>query len=76
MLIITRKETMFKTFFNTLALCLIAIGLILMAGSANDCDGKCMETANTLTEMLMIAGIGLTFMITGSAILISNKREA
>tara|TARA_B100000029_G_scaffold195961_1_gene194060 strand:- start:265 stop:468 length:204 start_codon:yes stop_codon:yes gene_type:complete len=67
---------MFKTFFNTLALCLIAIGLILMAGSANDCDGKCMETANTLTEMLMIAGIGLTFMITGSAILISNKREA
>jgi len=76
LLIITRKETMFKTFFNTLALCLIAIGLILMAGSANDCDGKCMETANTLTEMLMIAGIGLTFMITGSAILISNKREA
>lgn len=67
---------MFKTFFNTLALCLIAIGLILMAGSANDCDGKCMETANTITEMLIIAGIGLTFMITGSAILISNKREA
>ena len=67
---------MFKTFFNILATLLIAVGLIMMAGSANDCDGKCMENANTITEMLIIAGIGLTFMITGSAILISNKREA
>ena len=48
----------------------------MMAGSANDCDGKCMETANTITEMLMYVGIGLTFMICGSAILISNRREA
>ena len=67
---------MYKTFFNILATLLIAVGLIMMAGIANDCDGKCMETANTITEMLIIAGIGLTFMITGSAILISNKSEA
>lgn len=47
-----------------------------MAGSANDCDGKCMETANTLPEMLMLVGIGVAFMITGTAILFTNRREA
>ena len=26
----------------------IIMGIIAMAGSANDCDGACMETANTL----------------------------
>ena len=26
------------------------MGIIAMAGSANDCDGACMETANTLTR--------------------------
>ena len=31
----------------------------MMAGSANDCDGACMETANTLSEMLFVASIGL-----------------
>jgi hypothetical protein len=65
-----------KNIFNTLATILIAIGLIVMAGSANDCDGKCMETANTLPEMLMLVGIGVAFMITGTAILFTNRREA
>jgi len=27
---------------------LVIAGIIAMAGSANDCDGACMETANTL----------------------------
>tara|TARA_B100000965_G_scaffold273936_1_gene231970 strand:- start:6558 stop:6758 length:201 start_codon:yes stop_codon:yes gene_type:complete len=65
-----------KNIFNTLATILIAIGLIVMAGSANDCDGKCMETANTLPEMLMLVGIGVAFMTTGTAILFANRREA
>ena len=46
-----------------------------MAGSANDCDGKCMEQANTLGEMLMVAGIGATMMAFGAMILLSNRAE-
>ena len=64
-----------KTTINTISAILIVLGIILMAGSANDCDGKCMENANTIGEMLMIAGVGLAFFITGGAILISNTRE-
>ena len=30
---------------------LIFIGLMAVAGSAGDCDGKCMEYANTMEEM-------------------------
>ena len=46
-----------------------------MAGSANDCDGKCMEQANTLGEMLMVAGIGVTMMAFGAMILLNNRAE-
>ena len=67
---------MFKTIINTIATLLVFGGLIMMAGSAGDCDGKCVEQANTISQMLMYAGIGLTMFITGSAVLISNKGEA
>ena len=51
---------------------LICIGLVLMAGSAGDCDGKCMENANTITEMLQIAGIGLCMTLLGGYIVTKN----
>ena len=41
-----------KTIINTIASFLIVVGIIAMAGSANDCDGACMDTANTLGEQL------------------------
>ena len=65
-----------KNIFNTLATLMIALGIIMIAGSGNDCDGKCMDTANTISEMLMYAGIGLSFFITGALVLISNRDEA
>ena len=46
-----------------------------MAGSANDCDGACMDTANTLGEMLIVASVGLAMLATGALILISNTQE-
>lgn len=46
-----------------------------MAGSANDCDGACMETANTLGEMITVASIGLAMMAMGALILIKNSQE-
>ena len=65
-----------KLILNTIATLLVFGGLIMMAGSAGDCDGKCVEQANTISQMLMYAGIGLTMFITGSAVLITNMREA
>jgi hypothetical protein len=44
---------------------LIVVGLMVMAGSAGDCDGKCMDQANSLGEMLMIAAAGLFATVVG-----------
>ena len=64
-----------KLIINTIAILLVCVGIVMMAGSAGDCDGKCVEQANTIGEMLMFAGIGLTMFVTGSAVLISNRGE-
>ena len=64
-----------KLIINTIATLLVFVGIVMMAGSAGDCDGKCVEQANTIGEMLMFAGIGLTMFVTGSAVLISNRGE-
>ena len=52
---------------------LVFAGMMAIAGSANDCDGKCMEFANSLEEMLVIIGIGLTMMVTGGIIIYNDK---
>ena len=44
---------------------LFTVGLMMVAGSGNDCDGKCMEMANSLGEMLTVIGVGLFAMIVG-----------
>ncbi len=64
-----------KTIVNTIAAILIAVGIMAMAGSANDCDGACMETANTFGEMLIIAGVGLAMTLFGAMILLVNGEE-
>ena len=51
---------------------LIMVGVVLMAGSAGDCDGKCMDQANTLGEMMMYAFMGLTLFLTGAIIAIKQ----
>tara|TARA_B110000858_G_C17685227_1_gene418548 strand:- start:272 stop:475 length:204 start_codon:yes stop_codon:yes gene_type:complete len=64
-----------KTIINLLAATFVMLGLAMMAGSAGDCDGACMAQANTMTEMLTFAGIGLSFFLVGGALLVSNHRE-
>ena len=54
---------------------LIIVGLMAMAGSAGDCDGKCMEQANTLGEMMIYAMIGLTMAGVGAFTLLSAANE-
>lgn len=50
----------------------IIAGIIMMAGAAGDCDGKC-GPGNTIGEMLMIAFIGLCLFGTGAWIAIKNN---
>ena len=54
---------------NLLGAFFVFAGLVAITGSANDCDGKCMEYANSLEEMLIICFIGLTLIATGGIIL-------
>jgi hypothetical protein len=62
---LTKGATMFKKIATGFGATAIAIGIMMMAGSAGDCDGKCMEQANDLATMLMVAGTGLVMMISG-----------
>jgi len=62
-----------KTMINTFGALLIVIGIMMVAGSAGDCDGKCMESANTLTEMLMYSLMGLAVMLVGGFIAIKSN---
>ena len=44
---------------------LFIAGILMAAGSAGDCDGKCMEQANDLATMLVLAATGIVFMLGG-----------
>jgi len=50
---------------NAIGAILIFGGLMVAAGSAGDCDGKCMEYANSLGDMLLIAAAGIGMMLVG-----------
>jgi len=56
---------MIKTMANITFGFIMFVGLMMMAGSAGDCDGKCMENANTIGEMVAYAAMGLALMIAG-----------
>ena len=64
-----KKENTMKTIIGSI---LLGFGIMMMAGSANDCDGACMETANTLSEMLFVASIGLVMSFAGFMTLYSK----
>jgi hypothetical protein len=56
---------------------LVIVGLMIAAGSAGDCDGRCMEQANTMGEMMIIMMIGLATSAIGAVALLSavNSEE-
>ena len=60
---------------QTIGFILIVVGIMAMAGSANDCDGACMEQANTIGEMIMIAGAGLFAVIVGALAIFSAQND-
>ena len=63
-----------KIFLNVFGTIALAVGLMAVAGSANDCDGKCMEYANDLPTMLMVVGYGLISMLGGAACLLTANK--
>ena len=44
-----------------------------MASAACDCDGKCMENANSLLEMFMYALGGMALMISGGFLMLKTQ---
>jgi hypothetical protein len=59
---------------KTIGFILIMVGMMVAAGSGNDCDGRCMEQANDLGTMLMVAGAGLFAMFVGVLAVFSADR--
>jgi len=53
---------------------LIVVGMMVAAGSGNDCDGRCMEQANDLFTTLMVAGAGLFAMAVGALAVFHAER--
>ena len=52
---------------------LITLGLVMMAGAAGDCDGKCMGNANSLMTMFFLALTGMITFVSGGLVAISNN---
>ena len=62
-----------KTFITSIAGVLVIVGIMAMAGSAGDCDGKCVENANTMLEMLTFAGLGLAMFLFGAMLVLQKN---
>jgi uncharacterized membrane protein len=58
---------------KTIGFILIVVGVMVMAGSANDCDGRCMEQANDIGTMLMVAASGLFATLVGALAVFSAQ---
>jgi uncharacterized membrane protein YgdD (TMEM256/DUF423 family) len=62
-----------KTAISIIGYLLVALGIMAMAGSAGDCDGKCVENANTMLEMLTFAGLGLAMFLFGFMLILQKN---
>ena len=65
-----RKDT--NTMKTIISSILITLGLIMMAGAAGDCDGKCVENANSLGTMIFLAFTGLITFVSGGLVAIKQ----
>jgi hypothetical protein len=72
---LTKGATMFKKFSTVFGATAIVLGIMMAAGSAGDCDGKCMEQANDLATMLVLAGTGVVFMLAGAFFILVGESK-
>ncbi len=63
-----------KSFLQIFGSVLIMLGLIAAMGMAGDCDGKCMENANPLSVVLLIAVGSLVSMSLGAIMIFKAER--
>ena len=49
-----KEAVMYKMFLVGFGMVLIILGIISASGAAGDCDGNCMENANSIAFMLII----------------------
>jgi hypothetical protein len=61
----TKGANMFKKIATGFGALAFIVGLMMAAGSAGDCDGRCMEQANDLATMITLAATGMVFMLSG-----------
>ena len=45
---------------------LCVLGVMAISGSAGDCDGRCMQAANSLAQMWTIVGAGAASVALGA----------
>ncbi len=64
-----------KTLFKVLGAVCMMFGLMAIAGSANDCDGHCMEQANTVGEMLAVVLFGVFLLISGGLCIAAASKD-
>lgn len=50
----------------------MAAGLLIMAGSAGDCDGACVSQSNSIGDMITYLTIGLSMFAGGAIVLIKG----
>ena len=65
---------MMRGVLNVFGALLLVLGFLAMGGSANDCDGACMEYANDIPTMLLVVGGGLlSCLLGGWMIFLANE---
>jgi len=63
-----------REMLNITGIVMMIVGVLMMAGSAGDCDGKCMEYANTMGEMAINLILGLTIAAIGGIIVYNENK--
>lgn len=54
-----------RNVIKTFAVLVAVVGFMMIAGSAGDCDGKCMDQANSISEMFTAIAIGTSMFVAG-----------
>mgnify|MGYP001110704025 CR=1 FL=1 len=66
---------MFKKISTGFGATALMLGIMIAAGSAGDCDGACMDQANTMGEFIILAVTGVAFMIAGAFFIVVGQSE-
>ena len=65
---------MYKMFLDGFGMVLIILGIISASGAAGDCDGNCMENANSIGFMLIILFGSLSACLLGGIMIHLARR--